>query len=55
MSKQEVLGRIREALAVPSHPEVRALAGDGIRDPREARKFMPPGGVISVDLPSYLA
>jgi L-lactate dehydrogenase complex protein LldG len=44
MSKQEVLGRIREALAVPSHPEVRALAGDGIRDPREARKFMPPGG-----------
>lgn len=44
MSKQEVLDRIREALAVPSHPEVKALAGNGIRDPRKARAFMPPGG-----------
>jgi len=44
MSKSEVLGRVREALAVPSHPEVRALAGDGTRNPREARTFMPPGG-----------
>ncbi|MDF3129677.1 LUD domain-containing protein [Kiritimatiellaeota bacterium B1221] len=44
MSKEEVLGRVREALSVPSHPQVRALAGDGIRNPREARKFMPPGG-----------
>lgn len=44
MSKEEVLGRIREALAVPSHPEVRALAGNGVRDPRQAQKFMPPGG-----------
>ncbi|MGA0333059.1 MAG: LutC/YkgG family protein [Kiritimatiellia bacterium] len=44
MSKEEVLGRIREALAVPSHPEVRDLAGNGIRDPREAQAFLPPGG-----------
>ncbi len=44
MSKEEVLGRVREALSVPSHPQVRSLAGDGVRDPREARKFMPPGG-----------
>ncbi|WFB35988.1 LUD domain-containing protein [Kiritimatiellota bacterium B12222] len=44
MSKSEVLGRVREALSIPSHPEVRALAGNGTRDPREAQKFMPPGG-----------
>lgn len=44
MSKEEVLGRIREALAVPSNPGVRALAGDGVRNPRDAQEFMPPGG-----------
>ncbi|MEX2608290.1 MAG: LUD domain-containing protein [Kiritimatiellia bacterium] len=43
-SKQAILGRIREALAHPSHPEVRALAGNGERDVRKARPFMPPGG-----------
>jgi L-lactate dehydrogenase complex protein LldG len=42
--KTEILARIREALAVPSHPGVRALAGDGVRDAREARNFLPPGG-----------
>jgi len=41
---EEILGRIREALAVPSDAGVKATAGDGIRDVREARKFLPPGG-----------
>lgn len=44
MSRDVILERIREALAHPSHPEVRALAGDGVRDVREARGFLPPGG-----------
>jgi L-lactate dehydrogenase complex protein LldG len=43
-SREVILGRIREALARPSHPQVRSLAGDGIRDVREARHFLPPGG-----------
>ncbi len=42
--KQAILGRIREALAHPSHPEVRTLAGNGERDVEKARAFMPPGG-----------
>lgn len=42
--KQAILGRIREALAHPSHPEVRDLAGNGERDVEKARAFMPPGG-----------
>lgn len=29
--KQAILGRIREALAHPSHPEVHTLAGNGER------------------------
>ena len=44
VSKEEILGRVHEALSVPSHPEVRELAGNGIRDPRQAQDFMPPGG-----------
>jgi L-lactate dehydrogenase complex protein LldG len=44
VSKEEILGRVREALSVPSHPEVRELAGNGIRDPRAAQALMPPGG-----------
>jgi L-lactate dehydrogenase complex protein LldG len=42
--KQAILGRVREALAHPSHPEVRALAGNGVRDVQKARDFMPSGG-----------
>lgn len=44
MSKADVLARVKEALSVPSHAGVKALAGNGVRDPREARKFLPPGG-----------
>lgn len=43
-SRDAVLGRIREALAHPSNPKIRALAGQGERDPRRARAFLPPGG-----------
>lgn len=43
-SRDAVLGRIREALAHPSNPGIRALAGEGERDPRRARSFLPPGG-----------
>lgn len=42
--REEILGRVREALSVPSDPGVRATAGAGVRDVREARAFMPPGG-----------
>lgn len=44
MSREGILGRVREALAHPLHPDVRALAGEGTRDAREARGFLPPGG-----------
>lgn len=43
-SRDEILGRIREALSVPSDPGVKALSADAIRDPRQARVFLPPGG-----------
>ncbi len=43
-ARDTILGRIREALSRPSHPGVRSLAGDGIRDVREARHVLPPGG-----------
>lgn len=42
--REDILGRVREALSVPSDAGVRAEAGKGIRDVREARSFMPPGG-----------
>ena len=42
--REDILGRIREALSVQSDTGVKATAGDGVRDVRDARKFMPPGG-----------
>ena len=42
--REDVLGRVREALSVPSDAEVKATAGVGVRDVRKARAFMPPGG-----------
>ncbi len=40
----EILARIREALSVPSDPQVRALHDGAVRDVRQARAFLPPGG-----------
>ncbi|MCC5843974.1 MAG: LUD domain-containing protein [Verrucomicrobia bacterium] len=42
--REDILGRVREALSVPSDAGVRAESGDGVRDVREARGFLPPGG-----------
>lgn len=42
--REEILGRIREALSVKSDAGVKGTAGDGIRDVRAARGFLPPGG-----------
>lgn len=39
-----ILGRIREALSVPSDEGVKATAGNGVRDVRAARHNMPSGG-----------
>jgi len=43
-ARELILGRVREALAVPSDEHVKATAGQGVRDVREARHFLPPGG-----------
>ena len=43
-TRREILGRVREALSVPSNPRVKAGAGGGTRDAREAREFLPDGG-----------
>jgi L-lactate dehydrogenase complex protein LldG len=42
--REDILGRVREALSVPSDAGVRAESGEGVRDVREARAFMPSGG-----------
>lgn len=42
--REEILGRVREALSVPSDAGVKATAGEGVRDVRAARGFLPPGG-----------
>jgi L-lactate dehydrogenase complex protein LldG len=42
--RDTILGRVKEALSRPSNPGVRSVAGDGVRDVREARSFLPPGG-----------
>jgi L-lactate dehydrogenase complex protein LldG len=42
--REDILGRVREALSVPSDEGVKATAGAGVRDVREARRFLPPGG-----------
>ncbi len=42
--REEILGRVREALSVPSHAGVKAVSGEGVRDVREARGFLPDGG-----------
>lgn len=49
MSRESVLARVREALSRPSDPGVRSLSGTGIRDPREARDFFPPGGETTAE------
>lgn len=43
-ARELILGRVREALSVPSDEAVKATAGQGVRDAREARGFLPPGG-----------
>ena len=45
--REDILGRVREALSVPSDAGVKATAGEGVRDVREARAFMPPGGATA--------
>ncbi|MCC5846697.1 MAG: LUD domain-containing protein [Verrucomicrobia bacterium] len=42
--REEILGRVREALSVPSHAGVKAVSGEGVRDVRKARGFLPDGG-----------
>ena len=45
--REDILGRVREALSVPSDAGVKATAGEGVRDVREARAFMPQGGATA--------